>query len=72
MHHFKEKNTDITLCPACGSGDIARLVYGAPDYTKLLPEIKAKKVRLGGNCIQKDDSGCFLYKFQCNVCLQKF
>lgn len=72
MHHFKEINKDITLCPLCGSANIARLVYGAPDYIKLLPEIKAKKVRLGGHCLQKDGSGCLLYKFQCNVCLQKF
>ena len=43
-------------CPACGSENIAGILYGLPVFSPSLEkEIKENKTVLGGCCITEDD-----------------
>lgn len=51
-------------CPSCGSGRIARIFYGLPDFSpELRADLDAGRIALGGCCISDDDP-----KWQCLEC----
>lgn len=52
------------LCPACGSNDIAVIMYGMPAFSpELMAEIKKGETKLGGCCVRHDSPD-----YTCNNC----
>lgn len=61
---------DKTKCPACGSADVASILYGYPALTdELKRQIDAGEVVLGGCCITP---GKEMPSFECRECGAKF
>lgn len=55
-------------CPYCGSSNIAKIIWGMPDYTALLEMDKRKeKYIIGGCCITGNDPA-----FKCLECYRGF
>ena len=53
-----------TPCPKCGSANIARVLYGMPDYTDWLEKrLESGSIVLGGCSVTGDDADRF-----CNDC----
>lgn len=48
----------VKMCPACGSVNIVKIVYGYPCF-ELFQNAEAGKVRLGGCCISDSDPEYF-------------
>ena len=56
------------ICPSCGSGNIARILWGKPLFTKELEEqLERKEVVLGGCCPDGTDPA-----WSCNDCQTRF
>jgi len=57
-------------CPKCGSKNIARYLFGLPDFDnkKLCAQVDAGKIVLGGCVIEQDVSP----KYYCNDCDESF
>ena len=59
---------DAQRCPACGSADVARTLYGLPQYTaELTAELDAGRVLLGGCTMFEDDT-----VWVCRVCAESW
>lgn len=59
---------DNLRCPACGSDNVAEILWGMPAFTEELEkELDEGNVVLGGCCITPDDP-----KYECNECRCRF
>jgi len=55
-------------CPECGSGPIARILYGMPSPdAKLMRDIDEGRIVLGGCCVTDNDP-----RWQCTACQYRF
>ncbi len=62
------KKKKLTVCPACGSHNIARYLYGMPAMDEELKrDIENHKVICAGCCVTEDDP-----EYHCNVCGEDF
>ena len=62
------KKKKYTVCPACGSHNIARYLYGMPVMDEELERnIENHKVICAGCCISNDDP-----EYHCNECGEDF
>ena len=51
-------------CPECGSGPVARIMYGMPAFSEELErELREGKISLGGCCVSDDDPD-----WECTAC----
>ncbi len=51
-------------CPVCGSGPVARIMYGMPAFSEELErELREGKTSLGGCCVSDDDPD-----WECTAC----
>src|SRR5882672_1624325 len=50
-------------CPACGSLQVAEVVYGLPMLDQLRPDLEAGRVILGGCCLFEDSP-----QWKCHAC----
>lgn len=61
---MRKENYPGIACPNCGSGLVARYLWGEPEFdNELERELKSGKIVLGGCCITGEDP-----EWRCNVC----
>ncbi|OQB35148.1 MAG: hypothetical protein BWY09_02417 [Candidatus Hydrogenedentes bacterium ADurb.Bin179] len=55
-------------CPRCGSENVARYLFGLPNWNpELMDKVTRKEVKLGGCCMSMNDP-----RYHCNACQLDF
>jgi len=61
---FNWRKYETVFCPKCGSGKVAKILYGWPDCSdEMKKKLKSKVIVLGGCCMSKDSP-----VYECTVC----
>jgi len=51
------------ICPECRSENVARILYGLPDFDAIQEGLENKTIVLGGCCMDLEDPD-----YYCNIC----